>query len=112
MGGGNKVDSLVLGLHGFRINDNPQDREVFIHCPQCSLDVFDAGLTNDIKCKKCQFTFTPGQKQMRASESSSNADGMKLNRQESDSGGGLPKEASDEKLPCIEESAEAFKVVE
>ena len=37
---------------------------------------------------------------------------MILNRQESDSGGGLPKEASDEKLPSIEEPVEAFKVVE
>ena len=37
---------------------------------------------------------------------------MRLNRQESDSGGGLPKEASDEKLPSIEEPVEAFKVVE
>ena len=85
---------------------------MFIHCPQCNLDVFDAGLTNDIKCKKCQFVFTPGQKPRRPSESSSNADGMILNRQESDSGGGLPKEASDEKLPSIEEPVEAFKVVE
>ena len=37
---------------------------------------------------------------------------MKLNRQESDSGGGLPKDASDEKLPSIDEPDEAFKVVE
>lgn len=49
LGGGQKTESLVLGLHGFRINDNPQDREVFVSCPQCGLDVFDAGLTNDIK---------------------------------------------------------------
>ena len=49
LGGGNKLDSLVLGLHGFKINDNPQDREVFINCPHCNLDVFDAGLTNEVK---------------------------------------------------------------
>lgn len=60
LGGGQKTESLVLGLHGFRINDNPQDREVFVSCPQCGLDVFDAGLTNDIKCKTCQIEFTPG----------------------------------------------------
>ena len=85
---------------------------MFIHCPQCNLDVFDAGLTNDIKCKKCQFIFTPGQKAKRATESSSNVDDMKLNRQESDSGGGLPKEASDEKLPSIAEPLGAFKLLE
>ena len=49
LGGGAKLDSLVLGLHGFKINDNPQDREVFVTCPQCKLDVFDAGLTHGIK---------------------------------------------------------------
>ena len=49
LGGTSKVESLVLGLHGFRINDNPQDREVFISCPQCGIDVFDSGLANDIQ---------------------------------------------------------------
>ena len=49
LGGTSKVESLVLGLHGFRINDNPQDREVFICCPQCGIDVFDSGLANDIQ---------------------------------------------------------------
>jgi len=49
LGGGQKQETLVLGLHGFKINDNPQDREVFIICPQCRSDVFDSGLKNDIK---------------------------------------------------------------
>ena len=35
LGGGTKLESLVLGLHGFCINDNPQDREVFVNCPHC-----------------------------------------------------------------------------
>jgi len=43
------VESLVLGLRGFKIADNPQDREIFVSCPRCNLDVFDAGLTHDIK---------------------------------------------------------------
>ena len=49
LGGTQRIDSLVLGLQGFRINDNPQDREVFVKCPRCRLDVFDAGLTNELK---------------------------------------------------------------
>ena len=48
LGGTSRHETLVLGLHGFHINDNPQDREVFAVCPSCQMDVFDSGLTNEI----------------------------------------------------------------
>ena len=48
MGGGAKTDNLVKSLQGLRIGDNPTEREVFLQCPKCKLDVFDSGLSNDL----------------------------------------------------------------
>ena len=47
-GGGHLMESKIFSLSGFRIVDNPSDREVFIVCPRCKLDVFDSGLSNEI----------------------------------------------------------------
>lgn len=46
--GGGRTNSLVQGLQGVRIGDNPAEREVFLQCPNCKLDVFDSGLSNDL----------------------------------------------------------------
>ena len=48
MGGGQRMESRLFSLNGFRIVDNPTDREVFVICPMCKLDVFDSGLNNEI----------------------------------------------------------------
>ena len=48
MGGGTKTDNLVMSLQGVRIGDNPTEREVFLQCPRCKIDVFDSGLSNDL----------------------------------------------------------------
>ena len=47
-GGGQSMESRIFSLNGFRITDNPSDREVFVVCPRCQLDVFDSGLRNEI----------------------------------------------------------------
>ena len=48
MGGGQRMESRLFSLNGFRIVDNTTDREVFVICPMCKLDVFDSGLNNEI----------------------------------------------------------------
>ena len=68
MGGGSKTDNLVKSLQGLRIGDNPTEREVFLQCPKCKLDVFDSGLSNELVCKKCSYELSSGKKKDKKSE--------------------------------------------
>ena len=66
-------------MQGFVIDEEAPEREVFVQCPMCKLDVFDSGLSNELKCLKCNFTFNPEHKDYRDN---------------SDSGGGIPNTTS------------------
>jgi hypothetical protein len=36
-------------MQGFVIDEEAPEREVFVQCPMCKLDVFDSGLCNQLK---------------------------------------------------------------
>jgi len=36
-------------MQGFVIDEEAPERKVFVQCPMCKLDVFDSGLSNELK---------------------------------------------------------------
>lgn len=119
-----------------RIGDNPTEREVFLQCPKCKLDVFDSGLSNDLVCKKCSYELSSGKKKDKKAETQSQTSSNKLvsgekqsfkksekrlseRRESDDAGGSMPKTPSEDKLsnpeissfdPDLEDENEEGKV--